>query len=197
LVSYLGQSARDGREAVMSFLNHMRNLDPDTFVRLAMSAPHEGIDLDAGGGLPPVDDIHAFFAWCMNDNPMWFDHVRSFWAHVDEPNVLFVHFNDMKADLDGQMRRVAAFLDIDLDDDQWPAVVARCTFEAMKARSDEISDFAGFVGGAESFLSKGTNGRWRDVLTTDELALFDARCQELLLSDAFAWTTSGQAALRI
>lgn len=187
---------RDGRDAFMSFVNHMRNLDPETFIHLATSAADEGIDLSAGGGLPPLEDIHEFFEWCMNENPIWFDHVASFWAHVDEPNVLFVHFNDMKADLDGQMRRVAAFLGIELDESQWPAVVDRCTFEAMKARSDEISDFAGFVGGAETFLYKGTNGRWRDVLTPDELALFETRCQELLPPEAVAWTTEGQSALR-
>ena len=50
--------------------------------------------------------------------------------------------------------------------DLWPDVVERCTFEAMKARPDEIGPFEfAFVGGADSFLFKGTNGRWRDVLT--------------------------------
>lgn len=185
---------RDGRDAFMSFVNHMRNLQPEEIMRLAISASEEGIDLGAGG-MPPVDDVHEFFAWCMDENPIWFEHVASFWSHLGEPNVLFVHFNDMKADLDAQMRRVAAFLDIEVDDQRWSEQVDRCTFESMKARSDEISDFAGFVGGAETFLYKGTNGRWRDVLTADELATFDRRSQELLPPDAIAWTTSGEAAL--
>jgi len=58
-------------------------------------------------GPPPVDDIHEFFSWCLYENPMWFEHVASFWEHLGEENVLFVHFNDLQADLDGQMRRVA------------------------------------------------------------------------------------------
>jgi aryl sulfotransferase len=66
----------------------------------------------------------------------------------------------------------------------------------MRERSDEIADFEGhFVGGAETFLYKGINGRWRDVLTAEELATFERLSRELLPPEAIAWTTSGRAAL--
>jgi aryl sulfotransferase len=192
-VSYI-VVGRDGRDAFMSFLNHMRNLQPDLLMSLAMTAADDGIDLDAGG-LPPVEDVHEFFAWCI-ENPMWFDHVASFWEHRHEPNVLFVHYNDLLADLEAEMRRVAEFLDVPVDVQQWSRHVERCTFASMKARSNEIADFeTHFVGGAETFLYKGSNGRWREVLTADELVVFDRRCEELLPSEATAWTTSGRAAL--
>jgi aryl sulfotransferase len=183
---------RDGRDAFMSMLNHMRNLRPETIMELAISAAQDGIDL--AGGPPPLDDVHEFFTWWL-ENPMWLEHVSSFWGHRGEPNVLFVHFNDMQADLGAQMRHVAAFLGVDVDAQRWPDLVERCTFESMKRRSNEISDFAGFVGGADTFLYKGSNGRWRDVLTADELDAFDRRSKELLPPDAITWTTSGEAAL--
>jgi aryl sulfotransferase len=193
-VSYI-VVGRDGRDALMSFQNHMRNLQPALFPALAMSALEEGIELPDGPP-PPVDDIHEFFTWCVDENPIWFEHVASFWPHRSEPNVLFVHFNDMQADLDQQMRRVAAFLDIEVDEQRWADQVASCTFESMKRRSSEIADFdSHFVGGADTFLYKGTNGRWRDVLTSDELDRFDRRSRELLPPDAIAWTTSGETAL--
>jgi aryl sulfotransferase len=186
---------RDGRDALMSFVNHLKNLQPELFPQLAFSAIEEGIDVGAVRP-PPVDDIHEFFTWCVDENPVWFQHVASFWPHHDESNVLFVHYNDMQADLDAQMRRVAAFLGIEVDDQRWADQVERCTFESMKRRSSEIADFeAHFVGGADSFLYKGTNGRWRDVLTAEELDRFDRRARELLPPDAFAWTSLGQAAL--
>ena len=76
--------------------------------------------------------------------------------------MLFVHYNDMKADLDGEMRRVADFLGIPVDESRWAEQVAACTFAGMKARADEIADFEShFVGGADTFLYKGTNGRWQ------------------------------------
>src|SRR5436853_419338 len=84
----------------------------------------------------------------------------------DVVNVLLVHFNDMKTDLEGQMRRVAAFLGVEIADGTWPSLVERCTFDSMRSRSDEIADFDRvFEGGAQTFLYKGTNDRWRGVLT--------------------------------
>jgi aryl sulfotransferase len=179
---------RDGRDAFMSFLNHMRSMRPEFMMELAQSAVADGIQVD--GPIPPVDDVHEFFAWWLYEQPSWFEHVASFWKHYGEPNVLFVHYDDMKADLGAEMRRVAAFLDIDVADGRWPEVIERCTFDAMKQRSAEIGDFdRGFVGGADTFLYKGTNGRWRDVLTADEIAAFHRRSTELLPADAIAWTT--------
>ena len=90
----------------------------------------------------------------------------------------------MKADLEGSMRGVAEFLGIEIDEARWPALVERCTFASMKARSDEIGDFTPFIGGAETFLFKGTNDRWRGVLTDAELAEFDRCCDEQLPADA-------------
>ena len=185
---------RDGRDACMSYLNHQRNMRPELKARLIASAAAEGIDI---GPLPPVDDVHEYFWWWLNDSPIiWFDHVHSFWQHRDEANVLFVHYGDMQSDLDAQMRRVSGFLGIAIDEHRWPELVERCTFAAMKRRSDEIADFeARFVGGADTFLYKGTNGRWREVLTAEEVAAFDRRVRERLPPEAITWTTHGDTAV--
>ena len=106
----------------------------------------------------PLVDVHEFSWWWL-ENPVWFEHVASFWQHVGEPNVLFVHYNDMKADLDGQMRRVAAFLGIAVEDSRWPEAVERCTFDSMKKRSNEISDFANLASCHRSGRGDGRNGR--------------------------------------
>lgn len=93
------------------------------------------------------------------------------------------------------MRRIASYLGIDVPDELWRDVVARCTFEAMKARPDEIGPFEfAFDGGADSFLYKGTNGRWRDVLTEDELAAYARRVDECLPADAATWLEHGAIA---
>ena len=36
-----------------------------------------------------------------------------------------------------------------------------------------------FEGGAERFFFKGTNGRWRDVLTAEDLELYERAASEL------------------
>jgi aryl sulfotransferase len=176
---------RDPRDVCMSHMNHIANRRLDVMAELATTAAAEGIEVS--GAPPPVDDVHEFVAWWLDDAE-WFHHVASFWPHHGERNVLFVHYGDLKADLESEMQRVAAFLGITVDDDRWPDLVARCTFEGMKQRTDEIGDFGAlFVGGSDTFLYKGTNGRWRDVLTADEVAAFERRAQELLPADAIRW----------
>jgi aryl sulfotransferase len=181
---------RDGRDAFMSFVNHMQNMRPDVVATLVASAIEEGIEVLPP---PPLDDIHAFFAFWLAIR-MLFDHIASYWALRNEPNLLFVHYDDLKADLAGEMRRVAAFLGIEIAADRWPGLVERCTFASMRARAAEIGPFEDlFVGGAESFLYKGTNGRWRDVLTADELAAYDRAVAAWLTPDAARWLAGRDA----
>jgi aryl sulfotransferase len=176
---------RDGLDAFMSFLNHVSNMRQDVLRELAATASADGIEL---GGRLPVDDVHAAFASWLEPPGVWFEHLLSFWPHRGEPNVLFVHFEDLKADLDGEMRRVAAFLDLDIGESLWPKLTEQCTFTSMKQRSAEINDFDRlFIGGADTFLYKGTNGRWREVLTADEVAAFDEQSARRLPPDANAW----------
>jgi aryl sulfotransferase len=54
---------------------------------------------------------------------------------------------------------------------------------------DMLSVF--FEGGANRFFFKGTNGRWRDVLDADDLALYEEAKRRVLTPDCAAWLESG------
>jgi aryl sulfotransferase len=181
--------ARDGRDAFMSWCNHVSRMK---FIDVVNErAIKEGV--------PPMTkfdgDYHRYFrTWLDNNN--FFDIVASYWARRGEPNLLFVHYNDMKGDLALEMRRVAEFLDIEVPESKWPAVVERCTFEAMRQSGKTITDFdRGFEGGTEGFLFKGTNGRWREVLDDDDLALYRQRLERALPADAVRWVEGGRQAI--
>jgi hypothetical protein len=45
-----------------------------------------------------------------------------------------VHYNDLKADLSGEMKRIAAFLGIETPAALWPELVEAATFDKMKDR---------------------------------------------------------------
>lgn len=179
--------ARDGRDAFASHANHMARMRPELIERLNAEAAARGVE-------PSVDfdgDIHAFFGRWLSD-ALLMRHIASWWELRDEPNVLLVHYNDLKRDLGGEMRRVAAFLDIEIPATSWPEVVARCTFEGMRADSAKVGDFERvFEGGASSFLFKGTNGRWKEVLTEGELRQYHRRVEELLAPEAAHWLEHG------
>lgn len=52
---------------------------------------------------------------------MW--HLSDAWSRRDEPNVLLVRYADLHADLDAEMRRVAARLGVEVDPGRWPELV--------------------------------------------------------------------------
>jgi aryl sulfotransferase len=94
------------------------------------------------------------------------------------------------------MRRVAEFIGADVPAEHWPDVVERCTFEAMRNSGPRVGEIdMAFKGGLKSFVFKGTNGRWRDVLTADELDAYDRRVREVLPPAAAAWLEHGRSAL--
>jgi aryl sulfotransferase len=177
--------ARDGRDAFMSWCNHV--------ARMKMTALlNEQADKDGVARIRTFDgDYAAYFRQWLEENN-FFEVVASYWARRGQPNLLFVHYNDLKRDLAGEMRRVADFLGIELAAADWPAVVERWTFERMRQADTQIGqfDFA-FEGGIEGFLFKGTNGRWRDVLGNAELAAYEKKLADTLPPDAVRWVEHG------
>ena len=65
----------------------------------------------------------VFGATCTDGWPFWsyHHHAATFWPHRDLSNVLMVHYADLLADLEAQIRRVAAFTHIEVAEDAWPA----------------------------------------------------------------------------
>ena len=49
---------------------------------------------------------------------------------------MYLHYDDLKADLAGQMRQMAARLGIDVDEHRWPRLVQAATFESMRSRAE-------------------------------------------------------------
>ena len=183
--------ARDGRDAFMSMCNHMERMSAD-----AKAGLNAQIKDDPDIMLLPdwTGDIHGFFkTWLAHMSIMEF--VATYWPKRAQKNLLFVHYNDLKADLSGEMKRIANFLNIDVPATLWDATVERCTFEAMRNDEKRMGAFAVFEGGVKGFIFKGTNGRWRDVLTADELAAFDAKVAAVMTPDAAEWMVNGRVKL--
>jgi aryl sulfotransferase len=195
---------RDGRDVFMSIINHWDKMRHQFTHLLNELAGPDVADMPIWDG-----DVHGFFdsfisrgsfPWEGDGAPWWshFNHCATWWELRHEPNVLFVHYNDMLADLESEMRRIADFLAIDVPEQHWPAVVERCRLDEMRedAKKAQQLDLA-FVGGADSFFYKGSNGRWRGVLTDSELARYDARVAQALSPEAAAWLEHGRLAARV
>ena len=185
--------ARDGRDVVWSLHNHHSNHTEFAF-EMINNTPGR-----VGPPLPKADpDIRRYFlTWLEGDGaPYWsfWENIATWWALRDRPNVKLVHFANLKADLAGEMRGIADFLEIDIPEAKWPAVVEHCTFDYMKAHAANAAPGGGMFweGGAETFINKGVNGRWKDVLSPQESAAYEAMAVEKLGPDCARWLATGQ-----
>ncbi len=136
-VSYI-HVARDGRDACASFHSHATAFTPAvlaTFDRIGAE------DERVGRPYPRVaPDFRSFYLdWVAPEaaappRPMldFFAFEDSWWAERARPNLLLVHYNDLKADLAGEMRRIAGFLGIGCPDDLLARLVEAAGFEAMR-----------------------------------------------------------------
>lgn len=68
----------------------------------------------------------------------WAEHVDGGWRRRHEDNVLFLTFEQMKADLHGTVERIAAFMGVELTADELENVVHRSTYAYMKAHSSQF-----------------------------------------------------------
>ena len=86
------------------------------------------------------------------------------------PNVMLVHFGDLKKDMSGQMRKIAEFLEIPINEDKWDDIVEHCTFDYCKKNAAKLAPLGGSLweGGGGTFINKGTNGRWKDSLPQED-----------------------------
>jgi len=178
---------RDGRDAFMSLCNHVERLKGTDELNAKARA----------AGIPEMPeyygDIHAFFDKWVADEDHFFHIIATYWARRQQSNMLFVHYHDLKADLSGEMHRIADFLEIDVPEALWEDVVDRCTFESMRESGDKVGPFdILFEGGVKGFIFKGTNGRWRDVLTSEEVAHYQKRASECLPAEAVDWLEHGR-----
>lgn len=197
-VKYL-HVARDGRDACMSLHNHLTNFTPEA---IAMLDEISLADPKFGDRYPRVSaDAGAFFRdWITGDaldgDPelSFFAVERSFWAQRRRPDVLLVHYNDLKTDREDEMRRIARFLGIEVPEVLWPRLVEAAGFEAMQRDGDAILALAHALweGGPSRFLHKGTNGRWRDVVAAEDLARYDQRVAAELAPGLARWLEGGR-----
>ncbi len=66
-------------------------------------------------------------------------HAADAWLRRHEPNVVLVHYADLLADLEGEMRRLAGRLALAVPEEQWPALVDAATFARMRERADVVT----------------------------------------------------------
>ncbi|HVH04329.1 MAG TPA: sulfotransferase domain-containing protein [Amaricoccus sp.] len=195
---------RDPRDVFMSFWNHYSGYTGAQVARV------NGPGLQAAPMPPCPADIHALWPRWIGEG--WFPwqsegwphsgnlyHTASWWRFRHLPNIRFVHYADLLADPPGEIARIADFVGIPADAARCAAIADAVSFDTLR-RDPDAGPLpaermrAVWRDGLDTFFFRGTNGRWRDVLTPAELTLYEAAKTRCLAPDCAAYLEHGRAA---
>jgi aryl sulfotransferase len=178
---------------------------------MAVSLFHQSANLNRArmaeliGGPAPTDterpappSMHdSLLAWIDHDvepadaldslpGVLW--HLTDAWHRRNDGNVLLVHYADLSADLDGEMRRIADRLGITVPADRWDELVDAASFARMRSRANDLApDPAGILKDRDAFFRRGSSGAGRELLTEAEFAHYLDRAASLAPPDMLAW----------
>jgi aryl sulfotransferase len=187
---YIG---RDGRDVLWSMYNHHASANETWYAALNDTPGRVGPPIEP----PPASITQYYHDWLDKDGHPWWpfwENIRSWWDIRTLPNVLLLHFANLKQDLPGEIRRVAEFIGTPIDESKWESVIHHCTFDYMKENATRSVPLGGafWDGGAQAFIHKGTNGRWRDVLSPDEVGKYERCAAESLDPQCAHWLATGE-----
>jgi hypothetical protein len=193
---------RDPRDVALSMRHHIANIEMEAF----FSAWTNTVQADGVTELepPPVPVFGREYLAHWIDDPTPPDraestlagtlhHLATFWAARARDDVVLLHYDDLRADLEGEMRHLAGRLGIDVPEERWPALVEAARFDAMRRRAPVVVPDAHehLWKSATEFFHRGTSGQWRDEFDADLLRRYEARAEALAPPDLLAWVHHG------
>jgi hypothetical protein len=157
-------AGRHPLDVAESLFAHGHNIDRTRFEELTGRASH-----------PPIGSFDEWLDWwiepgvgpdvVLDSLPGLVHHVDDAWRLRDEGtvDVVLVHYDDLTADLDGEMRRLADHLGIAVPEDRWPSLVDAATFDSMRARAEDLApDRVGVLRSRTAFFRMATSERGGD-----------------------------------
>jgi hypothetical protein len=198
---------RDPRDAVMSWCEQLADMDMDRAIGLR--AASVGMD-DLAGQPPrplPADPAERLWVMLTDESPLprspvnlraLLNHHAQAWDLRARPNVAMFHYADLRADLAGQMRRLAELLGVEIDADRFPAQVSQASFDSMKGRAVQSvpeNDLAIWSEPSE-FFKRGRVGGWQGLLSEARLTEYDRLVASQVGPELAHWVHHGSGAAK-
>ena len=174
----------------------------ETMKRVHKEQTGEELVIPPSPDYPETPDGHFWF-WMDREQPLLesgsslinlMHHFEVALAVRVRQNVVLLHYAKLKADLEGEMRRLASRLNINIPEELWPKLVNAARFDSMKARASELAPNANqeVWKDASHFFHSGQGGHWREWWSDEAQARYDARLAELGSPEAIHWAHTGE-----
>eukprot|EP00930_Biecheleria_cincta_P071441 TRINITY_DN58953_c0_g1_i1.p1 TRINITY_DN58953_c0_g1~~TRINITY_DN58953_c0_g1_i1.p1 ORF type:complete len:386 (-),score=60.44 TRINITY_DN58953_c0_g1_i1:195-1352(-) len=135
------------------------------------------------GGFPPTfPDFNANFKFFTEDQPGFYHgYCAQWWPYRNDPNVLLLHYSDLKKDIKGSLRKIASFVGVSVPESSWPLIEEKVSLKWMKENETIFkyditsSKYKGTVLNDEegSMIRKGGIGDGKDLLTPEQEAVWE------------------------
>lgn len=191
--------ARHPLDAAVSLYHQGNNLDRERLAELT------GQEQPASGSArPPVAEwMHEWVTWEGNAEdeldslPGFMLHLNDAWDRRHQPNVTLVHYKDLLADLEGEMRRLATVLEIEVPESTWPQLVQAAGFEHMRANAADLAPAnAGILKDTTKFFRVGSAGDGGQSVADHDQAYYHDRARSLAPEDLLDWLHRNQGSER-
>jgi hypothetical protein len=198
-VRYL-HCGRDPRDAFLSMVENMQNMSETIMatVRERLSLPDDFRFPSDPNAFFPVWMTAPIHGWMEDGFPTGsvFYTARAAWPFRRLPNLHLLHYRDMLLDLEGELRRLAAFLGVEVADADWPALVQAAGLTEMRSRADQTAPGANFGDWSsnEAFFAKGRLDEWTGALSADNQALYERLAPTRASPELRAWLEGGRGA---
>lgn len=165
---------REGRDVLSSFYPFFANHTQD-FKKM-------------WGGFPPTfPDFNANFKFFTEDQPGFYHgYAAHWWSYRNDPNVLLLHYNDLKQDIKGSLRKIANFVGVQVPESAWPLIEDKVSLKWMKENEDifkyyiDTPAYKGTVLSEEkgSMIRQGGIGDGKKKLSPEQEAVWEKMNQQ-------------------
>ncbi len=172
---------RNGLDVAVSYYHHSRKYWPQRNQR-------------------PMDEFFGQFMAGRVPYGSWFKHVAGWLRNEDRLNVLIIDYEELSADLETGVRRIADFCGITIDPADMPRILERCSFAFMREHDARFSMDRRLipkpVDTRTAFIRQGKVGGWRQELDARSEREFQKACDRWLrdVGDERFRTLSGRGA---
>ena len=170
---------RDGRDVGVSLYNHCQ-----TYLNNAYNL---SINFENGS-----DDFLQFWdLWVETGKPRWpfWENVNIWWQVRHLSNILLVHYENLINRKSEEIIRIAKFLNQEINSSKVEMICQFSSFEYMKEHWQQFQPPGVFK--PQSFINKGTNKRWRNLLTPEQLQRYEIIISQKLEPKCANWVKNG------
>ncbi len=105
----------------------------------------------------------------------WFSHVKGWYENKKGYDILYLRYEEMVADLEGHVRKIAEFCNIPIIEENMPRILERCSFKFMKEHQEKLSPYP--IRKISDFVRKGEVNKGLSYFTKqdkeDYMRLYD------------------------